>query len=194
MKYGYARVSTGGQNLSTQLKQLTEANVEKVYKDKATGTNVKRDGLQELLATVKEGDTIVVTRIDRLARSTKDLLDMVNSLEAQGVGLIILNVKGTTLDTNTPIGKMMVTMLGAIAQFEYDVNREKQLAGVELAKQRGVYKGKPAKYTDKNPKLTHAIEMYQAGKTVKEICAITGIGRNTLYVKLRERGITREAK
>lgn len=191
MIYGYARVSTQGQNLSTQLKQLKDYGIDKLVKDKSTGVNTERKGLQELLATVVSGDTVVVTRIDRLARSTKDLLEMVNDLEERGVGLVILNVQGTVLDTTTPMGKLMVTMLGAIAQFEYDINREKQLAGVQLAKQRGAYKGKPAKYTDNNPKLTHAIEMYKEGKTVKEICAITGIGRNTLYVKLRERGITR---
>lgn len=192
--YGYARVSTGGQNLATQKEQLKGYGIDKLITDKATGVNTERKGLTELLDTVTAGDTVVTTRIDRLARSTRDLLDMITQFESKGVGLVILNVQGTTLDTTTPMGKLMVTMLGAIAEFEYNVNREKQLAGVQLAKANGVYKGKPAKYTDNNPKLAHAIELYKQGTTVKDICNITGIGRNTLYVKLRERGITRTTK
>lgn len=192
MIYGYARVSTGSQNLSTQLKQLKEFGIEKLFKDKATGTNTKRDGLQDLLSTVKEGDTIVCTRIDRLARSTRDLLDMVNSLEEQGVALVILNVQGTTLDTRSPMGKLMITMLAGIAEFEYNVNREKQLAGIQIAKEKGVYKGRPTKYSANNPKVQHAIQLYLAGETAEQACHITGISKRTLYRRLKEQGITRD--
>lgn len=192
MKYGYGRVSTGGQNLATQKEQLNSYGIDKLVTDKSTGVNTERKGLQTLLATVQAGDTIICTRIDRLARNTRDLLQLIEELQSKGVGLVILNVQGTVLDTTTPMGKLMVTMLGAIAEFEYDINREKQLAGIEIAKANGAYKGRPVKYSTNNPKVIHAIELYLEGKTVNEVCTITGISKRTLYRRLKEQGIERK--
>ncbi|MFD2627999.1 recombinase family protein [Oceanobacillus kapialis] len=194
MKYGYARVSTVEQNLSYQLERLEEFGCDKIVSDKKTGINAKRKGLQGILSRLQEGDQLVILRIDRIARNVRDLLHMIDTIENMGAGLIILDMGGNTVDTKTPMGKFMVTMLGAVAEFEYDVNRSKQLEGIEHAKKQGKYKGRPRKYTDNNSKLTHALDLYKnSAKTVKEICEITGVGRTTLYDNIKKQGIRRQS-
>ncbi|MCE7792300.1 recombinase family protein [Salipaludibacillus sp. CUR1] len=191
MKYGYARVSSSGQNLESQIKALTEAGSEEIYKEKLSGRNKEnREQFNKLLETVSEGDTIVVTKLDRFARSTQDALSTIETLNNKGVGLIVLNMGGDKVDTNTPIGKLMITVLSGIAEFEADMIKERQLEGIELAKQRGAYKGRPKKYTDKNKSLQHALELFHDrennGMTVKEICQITKVSKATLYRNVRE--------
>jgi DNA invertase Pin-like site-specific DNA recombinase len=194
MKYGYARVSSKGQDLTAQLNQLKENGCEKIFKEKVSGRNKEeRESFQKLLETVKEGDTIVVTKLDRFARSTKDALNTIEALNTLGVGLVVLNMGGDKVDTTTAIGKLMVTVLAGIAEFEADMIKERQLEGIELAKQRGVYKGRPKKYTEKNKSLSHALELFSnrdSNKmTVDEICQITNISRATLYRAVREQAL-----
>ncbi|MCQ6265596.1 recombinase family protein [Fictibacillus sp. WQ 8-8] len=191
MRYGYARVSSSGQNLEAQLKQLTENRCEKIFKEKISGKSAdNREKFQVLLETVQKGDTIVVTKLDRFARSTKDALNIIDMLNDKGVGLVVLNMGGDTLDTTTPTGKLMVTLLSGVAEFELGLIKERQLEGIELAKQRGVYKGRPKKYTDKNKSLQHALELFSNRDnnkmTVDEICEITKISRATLYRAIRD--------
>lgn len=194
MKYGYARVSSSGQHLTAQIKQLKEAGCETIYKEKVSGRKAENsEQFKLLLETVKKGDTIVVTKLDRFARSTKDALNTIEYINSKGVSLIVLNMGGDKLDTSTAIGKLMITVLSGIAEFEADMIRERQLEGIEEAKKRGVYKGRPKKYTEKNTKLQHALELFNNRenkdakiKTVKEIEAITGISRATLYRSARE--------
>lgn len=186
MKYGYARVSSSGQNLEAQLKQLEEFGCEKIFKEKASGRKKdNREQFNKLLETVKEGDVIVVTKLDRFARSTKDALNTIEYLNSKGVGLVVLNMGGEKVDTTTAIGKLMVTILAGIAEFEADMIRERQLEGIALAKQRGVYKGRPKKYTEHNKGLQYALELFRNrdknGMTVNEIAEITKISRATIY-------------
>ncbi|MGG3210955.1 recombinase family protein [Geobacillus stearothermophilus] len=186
MKYGYARVSSSGQNLEAQLKQLEEFGCEKIFKEKVSGRKKdNREQFNKLLETVKEGDVIVVTKLDRFARSTKDALSTIEYLNSKGVGLVILNMGGDKVDTSTAIGKLMVTVLAGIAEFEADMIRERQLEGIALAKQRGVYKGRPKKYTEHNKGLQYALELFRNrdknGMTVNEIAEITKISRATIY-------------
>ncbi|KZZ82524.1 recombinase family protein [Bacillus sp. SJS] len=191
MRYGYSRVSSVGQNLEAQILKLKEFGCDKVFKEKISGR--KRDNrteFQKMLDTVKEGDTVIVTKLDRMARSTKDALEVIELLNERQVALVVLNMGGSQLDTSTPIGKLMVTVLSGIAEFEADMIRERQLEGIELAKQRGVYKGRPKKYTEKHKGLAHAIELFRKrnanGMTVNEICEITNVSRATLYREVRE--------
>lgn len=191
MKYGYARVSSAGQNLDAQINQLNDVKCEKIFKEKVSGR--QKEGRQQfriLLDTVKEGDSIVVTKLDRFARSTKDALNTIEELNKKGVTLIVLNMGGDRVDTSTPIGKLMITVLAGIAEFEADMIRERQLEGIQEAKRRGVYKGRPKKYTHKNPSLNHAIELFKERsinrKTVREIEEITKISRATIYREFKK--------
>ncbi|MFB2347519.1 recombinase family protein [Priestia megaterium] len=191
MKYGYARVSSVGQNLSAQIRQLEEVGCDLVFKEKVSGRKKEdREQFNILLEKVQKGDTIVVTKLDRFARSTKDALSTIEYLNNKGVSLIVLNMGGDKVDTGTAIGKLMITVLSGIAEFEADMIKERQLEGIEEAKKRGVYKGRPAKYTEKHRGLQHAIELFHNRDTnkltVKEIEEITKISRATLYRAVKE--------
>jgi len=196
MKYGYARVSSVGQNLTAQIRQLEEAGCDSIFKEKVSGRKKEdREQFNILLERVEKGDIIMVTKLDRFARSTKDALSTIEYLNNKGVFLIVLNMGGDKIDTGTAIGKLMITVLSGIAEFEADMIKERQLEGIEEAKKRGVYKGRPAKYTEKHRGLQHALELFHnrdSNKlTVKAIEEITKISRATLYravsVESRER-------
>lgn len=189
MLYGYARVSSSTQNLDAQIGQLQDYGVHKIYSDKKSGRSIShRQSFNDLLDVVEQGDTIVVTRLDRFARSTVDALKTIDYLDDKGANLVILNVSGDVLDTSTPNGRLMVTVLSAVAQFEVDLSRDRQREGIDAAKVRGVYKGRPKKYTKKHAGLQHAIKLYNQrginGYTVNEICEITRISKATLYRNL----------
>jgi DNA invertase Pin-like site-specific DNA recombinase len=138
--YGYARVSTFDQDLRLQRAALKAAGCDVIRAEKASGS--RRDGrteLQVLLDFVRPGDTLIVTRIDRLARSMKDLQDIVHELKTRGVGL---RATEQPIDTSTAAGKAFLDMLGVFAEFETNLRRERQLEGIAAAKARGVYKGR----------------------------------------------------
>ena len=134
---GYARVSTGGQSLDTQLQALAECS--KIFQEKVSGASDDRPQLALLLDFVNEGDVVMVTKLDRLARNTRHLLEISEYLHAKRVALRILNLG---IDTSTPTGKLMLTMIGAIATFEREIMLERQAEGIALAKAKGVYKGR----------------------------------------------------
>lgn len=190
-KYGYARVSSIGQNLNAQIKQLKESGCTTIYQEKVSGRKtVNREQFNKLLDVVENGDTIVVTKLDRFARSTKDALHTIELLNNKGVSLIVLNMGGDRVDTSTAIGKLMITVLSGIAEFESDMIRERQIEGIAEAKARGVYKGRPHTYTEKHSGLKHALELYEQRKTnkktVKEIAKITNISKATIYRAVSE--------
>jgi len=138
---GYARVSSSSQNLDLQLEQLTDAGCEKVFSEKITGTSRNdRRALEECLDWLREGDTLVVTRLDRLARSGRDLHDIIEQLSAKQVGFRC--VQQGAVDTTTSMGKLILSILGAVAEFETDIRKERQREGIERAKAAGVYKGR----------------------------------------------------
>lgn len=192
MKYGYARVSSSSQNLDAQIKQLEDVQCEKIFREKVSGRQKEgRQQLRILLETVKKGDSIVVTKLDRFARSTKDALTTIEELNEKGVALIVLNMGGDRVDTSTAIGKLMITVLSGIAEFEADMIRERQIEGIQEAKRRGVYKGRPKKYTEKNAGLNYALKLFNERsinkKTVKEIEEITKVSRSTIYREIKKK-------
>ncbi|RUT43267.1 recombinase family protein [Paenibacillus anaericanus] len=193
MIYGYARVSSVGQNLDVQFKQLQDYGCGKIFKEKVSGRTRERKELQAMLASASEGDTIVVPKLDRLARSTRDALTIIDDLNKRKIALVILNMGGDVVNTATAIGKLLITVLSGIAEFEADMTKERQTEGIAEAKLRGVYKGRPKKYTGKHSGLNHAIDLFVNRNTnkytVKQICEITKIGRSTLYRELQERGL-----
>lgn len=135
--------------------------------------------LDELIVKLKPDDTLVATRMDRLGRSTVQLLQLVEELTKKDIYLVILNLG---IDTRTPTGKFFLTVMAAFSELERTLIKEKQRAGIELAKKKGKYKGRIRKYTDSHPGMNHAIELYkERNKTVKEICEITRVSRAALY-------------
>lgn len=189
-QYGYARVSTAEQSLEVQIQALKEAGVSEIFKDKATGRNTKRDGFQSLLSILDVGDTLVITKLDRIARNVKEGIQLIDELAEKGIKLHVLNMG---LFDGTATSKLLRNILLSVAEWEREMILERQREGIAIAKTQGKYKGKPKKYTDKNPALVHALELFANratnGKTVNEICEITKICRASLYNIAKEKGI-----
>ncbi|HHQ4523419.1 TPA: recombinase family protein [Aeromonas veronii] len=170
---GYARVSTTGQSLEQQLTALAEC--EKVFQEKISGSKTDRPQLQAMLEFVRSGDVLKVTKLDRLARNTRHLLEITDQLHAKGVTLQIQNLG---IDTATPTGKLMLTMIGAIATFEREIMLERQAEGIELAKSKGMYKGrKPTAMTKK----ASVLRLIAEGEPKTQIAASLGISVSSVY-------------
>ncbi|OTO26763.1 MULTISPECIES: recombinase family protein [unclassified Enterococcus] len=176
MVYGYARVSTRQQDLSRQLDLLDRYECNKIYTEKISGVRANRPELNKLKKRVKENDKIIIESFSRLGRSTKDLIDLVYFFEKKGVKLISIK---ENFDTQTPQGKLMMTVFQAFSQFERDIIVERTKEGLESARARGNIGGRPRI----DPGLIqHAMNLYQKeGKAVVDICAQTGLKRSTFY-------------
>lgn len=188
MNIGYARVSTQDQDLSLQIDALNNAGCKKIYKEKITGSKKERPQLNELLEQLREGDVIVIWKLDRLARSLKDLVSLVNEIQEKGGALHSLNDQ---IDTTTPHGKFTFHIFAALAEFERDIIRERTKAGLAAARARGRKGGRP-KGLSKKAQHTAIIaeKLYQERElTVKEICEQLSISKGTLYNYLRYRGV-----
>jgi len=173
MIVGYARVSTSDQNLEVQLYELEAHGCERIFTDKATGTNTARSGLTEMLDFVRDGDTLVVVRLDRFARSLSDLYTMLDRLTRQGVAFHCLR---QSIDTSTSTGKLTLAILGAVAEFENDLRRERQREGIARAKERGAYKGR--KRTVDNGEIRRLLD---DGMKPARIAEALGISRTSVY-------------
>src|SRR5467141_2365330 len=165
MKYGYARVSTDGQSVDAQVRQLTNAGCKKVFREVASGAKTDRAQLRRLLDQLDPGDVLTVTRLDRLARSTRDLLNTLAAITAKKAGFRSLG--DTWADTTTSHGRLMLTVLGGLAEFERDLIRARTGEGRERAKARGVKMGRPPKLTPHQQK--EAIKRRNQGETLADI-------------------------
>jgi len=172
---GYARVSTNDQNLDAQLAQLKAAGCTRKYQEKESGAKADRPKLMEMLDYARQGDVIVVCKLDRIARSTKHLLDIVDKLQDKGVTFKVLNID---LDTSTATGKLMLTMLGAVATFERELMLERQLEGIAQAKEAGVYKGRKPTAKAQSAKV---LELLAQGKTKQATATELNIGVASVY-------------
>ena len=187
--YGYARVSSAQQDLSIQLQQLKSFKCNKIYEEKVSGKNTdNRKEFLKLIEITKPGDFIVVCKLDRFARSTTDALNTIDKLNKKNVGLIVLNMGSgtdTPLDTTSAMGKLLLIMLSAVAEFELSLSKERQAEGIFQAKQRNVYKGRPRRFGVHHKGLQHALKLFNERDvnkmTVSEIVEITKVGRSTLY-------------
>jgi DNA invertase Pin-like site-specific DNA recombinase len=193
MIIGYCRSSTNDQTGNTQRSQLQAYGCDIIREEKQSGKSIEgRPIFQRLLNELEPGDVVVVSKLDRFARNTLNALETVRELEKKGVGLVVLNLGGETIDTKTASGMLMLTMLAGVAEFELNMIKERQREGIELAKKNGRYLGRPVKYGEKNPKLVHALELARNrdknGMTMPEISHITGISRATIYNKIKEAG------
>lgn len=179
---GYARTSTTNQKagLDAQRRDLQAVGCAKVFHEELSATSTARPELDRALDYVRDGDTFIVTKPDRLARSTADLLDIAKRLEAKGVTLLILSMK---VDTSTPTGKLLLTMLAAIATFERDLMLERQREGIAAAKAEGKYKGRAP---TARAKTDEVIRLKGEGQTADAIAAQLKIGRASVFRILRD--------
>lgn len=184
---GYARVSTQEQELSLQLDALRAAGVEErlLFCDKLSGSTTKRPGLEACLEEAWEGDTLLVWKLDRLGRSVADLVEIVASLKARGVGFRCL--RDSAIDTTTPAGELVFHIFAALAQFERELIRERTKAGIAAAHARGQKSGRRV-VAAQSPKVQAARQMFDAHASVHQITTALGISRSTLqrYLKLTE--------
>lgn len=182
MKIGYARVSTPDQNLDLQQDALKQAGCEKIIVDQITGSVAKRPGLDKVKELMRQGDTLVVWRLDRLGRSLRDLIDWVQYLDAQKVALHSLH---ENIDTQTPTGKLTFHLFGALAEFERNLIQERTQAGLAAARARGRVGGRPMRLDTEKRQL--AIDLYAEKKMpVDKLCEMLGITKPTLYSYVRQ--------
>ncbi len=189
MLVGYARVSTQDQTLDLQLDALKKAGCEKLYTDTASGAKAERKGLEDALDYVREGDILVVWRLDRLGRSLRDLIERITLLNSRKVGFRSLT---ENIDTTTSGGKLVFHIFGALAEFERDIIRERTTAGLEAARARGRFGGRRSVMTPAKLRLAQAA-MGRPGTTVGQLCGELGISRMTLYRFVAPDGRLREA-
>lgn len=189
---GYARVSTDGQDLTAQTDALVALGVpaERVFSDKGmTGTRRDRPGLKSALAACRPGDTLVVTKLDRLARSLRDATDIAEELTKRSVRL---NLGGSIYDPTDPVGRLLFNVLGMVAEFESDLIRARTREGMATAKVRGKLKGRKPKLSPAQER--HLVALHRAGDhSIAELVELFGIGRATVYRALDRHPVTDSA-
>jgi DNA invertase Pin-like site-specific DNA recombinase len=175
-KIGYARVSSTGQSLEVQLSKLNSAGCEKIYQEKRSGKTSARPEFQHCMNYLREGDTLVITKLDRLARSVIHLAQVAIRFQKENIDLIVID---QAIDTSTSTGRLMFNVLAAIAEFETDLRAERQLEGIAKAKEHGVKFGRPSKRTDEID-----LEIYnkrEEGVSIGQLAKKYGLGSATIY-------------
>ena len=185
MKIGYARVSTDDQDLALQEDALKQAGCAKIFQDKVSGAKVQRPGLTEALEYLRQGDTLVVWRLDRLGRSLKHLIDTVAWLEERDIGLISLQ---ESIDTTTSGGRLVFHLFGALSEFERNLIRERTQAGLKAARARGRKGGRPKALDPRKLQLLYRL-YDEKEHSIQEICLLVGISKSTLYSYLGQRQV-----
>ncbi|MEK4567036.1 recombinase family protein [Alkalihalobacillus sp. FSL R5-0424] len=178
MKVGYARVSTGLQNLDLQKDSLTTFGCEKIFVDKVSGVKKKREGLEEALEFVRSGDTLIVWRLDRLGRNMQELINVVNNLNENGISFHSLQ-ENITMDKQNSTGQLMFHLFAAFAEFERNLILERSTAGREAARTRGRLGGRPEKFTEKDIEMLKTLA--NNGTPIKDIAKMWNISRTTVY-------------
>lgn len=183
MRVGYVRCSTAEQNEARQMKMMEDQKVEKVFVDKASGKNVDRKDFKAMMAFVREGDTVIVESISRIARNTRDLLSIISELTDKGVEFVSLK---ENIDTTTPHGRFMLTVFGALAELERESILERQREGIEIAKTEGKYKGRKPVAIDE-AKFRAVCARWRAGEiTATAAMKELDLKSNTFYRRVRE--------
>lgn len=174
--FGYARVSTDAQNLDRQLDALKKYGVDVIYNEKMTGTKKDRPELNKLIERITKGDTVVIESLSRLGRSTKDLIELTELFKGKGVRLVSLK---ESIDTESSTGKLLFTLMSALAQFERDTIADRTREGLRSARARGRIGGRPKVNSDDVKK---AVKLYNTRQySIKEIEELTGVKKSTLY-------------
>lgn len=186
MLIGYIRCSTVEQNEARQQQVMDERNIKKVFIDKASGKNTERKALKEMLAFIRDGDTVVTESISRIARSTKDLLNIIDTLTKKNVEFISLK---ESIDTTTPQGKFMLTVFGAMAELERENILQRQREGIEIAKAQGKYKGKPPIQVNEKEFKAICKEWRNGEITATKAMKILNLKPNTFYRRVKKFGL-----
>lgn len=188
MKIGYARVSTKDQNFGLQIDALQKAGCEKFYREVVSGARTERPVLDRVVDSLRTGDVLVIWKLDRLGRSLKHLVELVNTLRERGVGLQSLN---DPIDTTTPQGRLSFNLFASLAEFERDLIRERTQAGLSAARARGRNGGRPKGLSAQAEATACAAEtLYLERKlSVRQVADRLGISKSTLYAYLRHRGV-----
>lgn len=186
MLLGYVRVSTIEQNETRQIEALKARNVERIYIDKQSGKDTNRPQYKEMIEFMRDGDIIITESISRIARKTKDLLDFIDTITEKNVGFVSLK---ENIDTDTATGKFMLTVFGAVSELEREYILSRQREGIEIAKDNGVYKGKPPMKIDEAA-FAAAVAEWRAGAiTAVEAMRRCDLKPNTFYRRVKERGL-----
>lgn len=184
MKIGYARVSTDKQTLDLQIDALNAAGCDRIYTEKQSGTKDDRPVLNEVLNYLRKGDTFVIYKLDRLGRSTRKLIELVEDFQERGIDFVSIS---DNIDTTTANGRFFFTVMAAFAQLERDLISERTKDGLQAARARGRKGGRPKK---DNKAVAQAIKLYDSEEyTVSEITELTGVSKGTLYRRLKERAL-----
>ncbi|ELV07232.1 DNA-invertase from lambdoid prophage e14 [Wohlfahrtiimonas chitiniclastica SH04] len=179
---GYARISTADQNLDLQLEALKNFGCIKIFTDVASGAKAERPGLDDALNYLREGDTLVVWKLDRLGRSLSHLLQIIDSLSQRHIHF--KSITDSAIDTTTSSGQLMLTMIAALSEFERNLIRERTKEGLAVAKARGRKGGRRPVITDQ--KLKKAKQLIDKGLTVREAASAIGVGKSSLYESLKK--------
>lgn len=186
-KIGYVRVSSQKQNEERQIRQLNEIGVDFIYQEKISGATLDRKELNKMIDELEAGDTVFVTDLTRITRSTKDLFLLIESIK--GKGAMLKSIKDTWLDLSedNPYSQFLITVMAGVNQLERDLIKMRQREGIEIAKSQGKYNGRIKKYHKDHEGMNYAVKLYHEGNmTVKQICNITNVSRTSLYRKLDE--------
>lgn len=178
--FGYARVSSIGQPLDVQTSELTDYGCVRIYKEKRSGTTVDRKELKSVLGYVRDGDIFVITKLDRLARSTFHLTQIVDGLKQKGVEFVVID---QNIDTITPTGKLLFNVLASIAEFETEIRKECQIEGIQKAKQRGVKFGAKSKLPD--DQVQEMSSKRVEGVLIKDLMAEYSLSKASVYRLLK---------
>ena len=183
MRVGYVRCSTIEQNEARQLRMMEVQKVEKIFIDKASGKNTERESFKAMIAFIREGDTVIVESISRIARNTRDLLTIIATLTEKGVEFVSLK---ENIDTATPHGRFMLTVFGALAELERESILERQREGIEIAKAEGKYKGRKPIHVDES-KFRSVCARWRAGDiTATAAMQEVGLKPNTFYRRVKD--------
>lgn len=182
MIFGYARVSTQDQNLHLQIDELQKFGVEKIYQEKVTGTRKDRPELENMIKMLREGDTVVVWKLDRIGRSMRHLIELIEEFKNKKVNFVSLK---ENIDTSTATGKLIFNIFASLAEFERDIISERTQAGLTAARARGKKGGRPPKKKDK---VALALKMYDSKQySINEIVEATSLSKTTLYRYIEKR-------
>lgn len=173
-KVGYARVSSVGQSLDVQIDKLSDCN--KIFQEKKSGTTAERPAFKECMNYLREGDTLIITKLDRLARSTYHLTQIAEDLKSRKIALRVID---QNIDTSTPTGKLLFNMLASIAEFETEIRKERQLEGIAKAKENGVKFGAKAKLTQEQ--IAEMKEKREAGVLIKNLMEEYSLSKSSVY-------------
>lgn len=184
MNIAYVRVSSKDQNTARQLSALKEKNIEKIFEEKISGKNMDRPKLKEMLEFIRDGDVVYIESLSRLGRSLKDLLDIVDLLNAKNVGLVSL--KESHINTTSPQGKLIFNIFASLSEFERETIKQRQKEGIEIAKQQGKYRGRQRQNIDKD-KFKDVYDRWKTGDiTAVKAMSILDIKKNTFYRRVKE--------